>query len=695
MKRRDFYSISCTEGCNVLTIMSLSLHSHHLPRSIAYAHTRTRSYRGNLSLSLSLFSHHKSHEREVVTFSQANVLHSPKNDDCILESLILREYAVERATSQDQYDGLESSMRSAVIELDMRDMEGGDTYFHLEQILLEQQGRWDKTKSARPIVIRGALDTIITNKRAWSLSSLLYNFSDFMGTVRLTLNDANSDVTRFVYSEDDASTSFMSLREFVTQLVINNTPCIRWWRNRIYSRYGEGKQLKVYMQAIMDKSLKDKLGSKSNKDISVSREKKADIWSVLSSAGYVGVQAKRLWLSEGGSVTPVHFDSSTSLLAQLRGTKVVKLWHPDPKTFKAMKLYPNKSPHRRRSYKQSIDDIVPSTTTLYPGDVIVWPERWPHHIVSCGKFSVSVTERFRVPKWRAPRKLEEVRRLKLAVPVRDLEGRGGKYDDDIWGPIVNDLKQKIIETLSEDGLVAIFIRGSLAKAAATTFVSDVDLVVVLTNGESSLERGNLKQQHAIHLLKAWLRQFNKDRRYKVATKAEIQIWFLSDILYAIPKLGILHFESKCIHSVSSQSLILLQQRMLNAEFCHHDREPHSITNVEDSLKRLRMAIINLEGCTEDFELYENERVARWCLKSSLRVAGEVLDSTSLGRRRMRCLYSCCEKLQEKTEIEERWLAAALVGAVRGPKAAWGAAWEKDCLKFVKLLVNLCEAVLYH
>ena len=44
------------------------------------------------------------------------------------------------------------------------------------------------------------------------------------------------------------------------------------------------------------------------------------------------------------------------MLAQLRGRKRVKLYKSTPQVFRAMKLFPNTSPHRRRGKVRDIED---------------------------------------------------------------------------------------------------------------------------------------------------------------------------------------------------------------------------------------------------------------------------------------------------------------------------------------------------
>ena len=53
---------------------------------------------------------------------------------------------------------------------------------------------------------------------------------------------------------------------------------------------------------------------------------------------------------------PLHYDSSTSMLAQLRGRKRIKLYKSTPEVFRAMKLFPNSSPHRRRGAVRDLEE---------------------------------------------------------------------------------------------------------------------------------------------------------------------------------------------------------------------------------------------------------------------------------------------------------------------------------------------------
>ena len=70
-------------------------------------------------------------------------------------------------------------------------------------------------------------------------------------------------------------------------------------------------------------------------------------WASFEEAGWTETQPARLWLSAAGSVSPLHFDHSASVLAQVRGQKRMLLYPPS--ALRRARLYPDWHPLRRRS----------------------------------------------------------------------------------------------------------------------------------------------------------------------------------------------------------------------------------------------------------------------------------------------------------------------------------------------------------
>lgn len=141
-------------------------------------------------------------------------------------------------------------------------------------------------------------------------------------------------------------------------------------------------------------------------------------WRSMHDAGWTETQPARMWLSAGGAVSPLHFDASASVLAQVEGCKRMLLYPPS--ALSRAHLYPNWHPLRRRArvrldaqmsdreaaeayprWFPAEDRRPPGAweAVLGPGDVLVFPPRWAHYTESLGPaVSVSVTRRFRVPR---------------------------------------------------------------------------------------------------------------------------------------------------------------------------------------------------------------------------------------------------------------------------------------------------------
>lgn len=364
-----------------------------------------------------------------------------------------------------------------------------------------------------------------------------------------------------------------------------------------------------------------------------------------------------------------------------------------------MRLYPNASPHRRRGAVRDLDGrdadgngaLKPFIVDLEKGDVLFWPPKWPHHVSSMGSaVSVSVTSRFAVPKWRAPRSLKEVRRRRLALPIRDLcSGNGGtghRFDDPQWAPLVQYVCATTIETLGQDRVDSIFVRGSLANGSATPFVSDVDVLVVISDSVDG----------QVHQFQSMLHARLRDAHVgTVATKVDMRILSL-DMCAA--DIYVLSDESVCVWRSAASSLMdRLVQLGTSTAMQQTARQrsyigANTMERLEHGIHVLRAGLLfdaqQQRGKRRTRTRYDNddedERIARWCLKRSLRAAHESVYDTC-----DRCLFTCAEKLVGVNCTSERDIAAALVAAVRGPSAAWGKAWRKDCIISIEMLMRLC------
>ena len=104
------------------------------------------------------------------------------------------------------------------------------------------------------------------------------------------------------------------------------------------------------------------------------------------------------WIGMAGNVTPIHWDSTEGILAQLIGTKTVLLWPPEQRQY----LYLNAegSSRGRQSWigsKARSIDAFPLFSkaealvcTIRPGDALYIPAGWLHW-VRTNEFSVSVS----------------------------------------------------------------------------------------------------------------------------------------------------------------------------------------------------------------------------------------------------------------------------------------------------------------
>ena len=211
----------------------------------------------------------------------------------------------------------------------------------------------------------------------------------------------------------------------------------------------------VYVQALITDELAREAGltpsssSSSNAEGEQMRSEgegePSEPWRSMDRAGWRETQPPRLWLSAAGSTSPLHFDSSASVLAQVTGTKRMLLYPPS--ALSRAHLYPDWHPLRRRSKvrldadvdvddarrafprwtgsrfadepssessSDSSNDSEPFEETagsshasppgaweavLGPGDVLVFPPRWAHYTESLGpNMCASVTRRFETPR---------------------------------------------------------------------------------------------------------------------------------------------------------------------------------------------------------------------------------------------------------------------------------------------------------
>lgn len=311
-----------------------------------------------------------------------------------------------------------------------------------------------------PVILRGAADewpAVCDASRAWTLSRLVADHGSFVGDVRerspygSAANGVPKDAYAYVEEAHEAvragkfaapsRTVKMSLRDAAARMVRNGD--------------GEGG---VYVQAELSRRLAIEAGLRTNDEEGDAEgdaegdtnPKPMEPWRSMDAAGWRETQPPRLWLSAAGSVSPLHFDSSASTLAQVTGTKRMLLYPPS--VLARAHLYPDWHPLRRRSKVRLDADLAPdvakrafprwtgsrfaadveetrggpadatsdatsdamsaSTSSpaktasppgaweavLGPGDVLVFPPRWAHYTESLGpETCASVTRRFKTP----------------------------------------------------------------------------------------------------------------------------------------------------------------------------------------------------------------------------------------------------------------------------------------------------------
>ena len=133
-------------------------------------------------------------------------------------------------------------------------------------------------------------------------------------------------------------------------------------------------------------------------------------WEWLSDAcGHIGsghaqLEACQMWHSHGGVETPLHYDGSNNLIAQLRGRKKVLLFPPSS----SFRLYPYPVGGAKDNYSLIADLESPSnarrfpafaglvgySAILHPGDVLFLPMYWWHRVTQPDERSENLSLNF-------------------------------------------------------------------------------------------------------------------------------------------------------------------------------------------------------------------------------------------------------------------------------------------------------------
>ena len=109
------------------------------------------------------------------------------------------------------------------------------------------------------------------------------------------------------------------------------------------------------------------------------------------------VASVNLWYSQKDSRIPLHWDSRDNILAQVRGSKSVKLYSPE----QTENLYPGLEGEQWASeidmdapdlnrYPGFREATMAAELTLHEGEMLYIPRRWWHHIITLSDVSLSL-----------------------------------------------------------------------------------------------------------------------------------------------------------------------------------------------------------------------------------------------------------------------------------------------------------------
>ena len=234
-----------------------------------------------------------------------------------------------------------------------------------------------------PVIFRGAADewpAVCDESREWTLARLVRDHGDFEGDARVRRPEgarrsgarrdqfqyveANHPAVRSGAFDAPSKTERLTLREAARRMLENK----------------DGER-GVYVQAELSDALAEEAGLAFDESHSTSSKSGSgtgdgsrvprgrlvplEPWASFEEAGWTETQPARLWLSAAGSVSPLHFDHSASVLAQVRGQKRMLLYPPS--ALRRARLYPDWHPLRRRSRINLSDEGSSSGQSESPG----------------------------------------------------------------------------------------------------------------------------------------------------------------------------------------------------------------------------------------------------------------------------------------------------------------------------------------
>ena len=210
-----------------------------------------------------------------------------------------------------------------------------------------------------PVILRGAADAwpcVSDPQKRWTLANLTRRHGGFAGETRVRDGDASRAMrlaaSEFQYVE--ANHPAVRAGTFQSPSTVRGMT-VSEVAARMTARDGDDDSAGAYMQAELRGALVSEAGMILSRDDSNDGDSndsndsndKTSFWSLCDAAGWRETQPPRLWLSQAGSTSSLHYDSSVSVLAQAHGLKRMLLYPPSALARAA--LYPDWHPLRRRS----------------------------------------------------------------------------------------------------------------------------------------------------------------------------------------------------------------------------------------------------------------------------------------------------------------------------------------------------------
>ena len=203
-----------------------------------------------------------------------------------------------------------------------------------------------------PVILRGAADAwpcVCDPQKRWTLANLTKNHGAFAGETRVRKQSAAEKMrlaaSEFQYVEANhpaVQSGVFQSPSTIRTMTIKEVAA----RMTTETESSEG----VYMQAELTGELAREAGLTNDEprvEDDYDDSSFFSFWALCDDAGWRETQPPRLWLSQAGSTSSLHYDSSVSVLAQARGLKRMLLYPPSALARAA--LYPDWHPLRRRS----------------------------------------------------------------------------------------------------------------------------------------------------------------------------------------------------------------------------------------------------------------------------------------------------------------------------------------------------------